>query len=205
MKSGMSPVTSTERLAALTTSAWKRRKTNQRLKTDDEKDEEIACIFKTHDDIRKDNLSLQVIKMFQEAFRLERLDVYVFPYLTISTRTGNEKILGGIIQVVPNTFSRDQIGKENKYSLYEFFKEKYGGEMSPLFQKARENFIKSMAAYSVVSYILQLKDRHNGNIIIDNLGHLIHIDFGFIFDISPGKNMKFENAEFKLTQYFRLK
>lgn len=169
-----------------------------------EEEQVVSCIFKTFDDIRRDNLALQVIRIFQEIFQAEKLDLFVFPYKTISTRTGTDKTIGGIIECVPQTFSRDQIGKENKYSLFEFFKEKYGSESSLLFQEARENFIKSMAAYSVVSYILQIKDRHNGNILIDQMGHLIHIDFGFIFDISPGKNLGFENAQFKLTRYSRL-
>lgn len=57
--------------------------------------------------------------------------------------------------------------------------------------------IKSLAAYSIISYILQFKDRHNGNIMYDDQGHVLHIDFGFCFDIVPG--VKFEVAPFKLT------
>jgi phosphatidylinositol kinase/protein kinase (PI-3 family) len=60
----------------------------------------------------------------------------------------------------------------------------------------------SLAAYSLVCYILQVKDRHNQNIMIDNEGHIIHIDYGFLLSNAPGRGLKFERAPFKLTEEF---
>lgn len=35
--------------------------------------------------------------------------------------------------------------------------------------------------------------------MINDKGHIIHIDFGFMFETSPAKNLRFERANFKLT------
>ena len=154
-----------------------------------------ACIFKVGDDVRQDMMALQIIEFCKKIFDAQHLDVFLFPYKVIATHP-NE----GIIEVVPNSQSRDQLGKKSDGNLYKWFLSRYGSPNCESFQKARDAFIRSMAAYSVVSYILQVKDRHNGNILVDNDGHVIHIDFGFLFDISPGGDLKFERSPFKLTQ-----
>ncbi len=67
------------------------------------------------------------------------------------------------------------MGRAKVNDLLDFFITKYGGQDTVAFQKARLNFIQSMAAYSVACYILQIKDRHNGNIMIDGEGHIVHV------------------------------
>ncbi|KAM9922240.1 hypothetical protein OXX59_005961, partial [Metschnikowia pulcherrima] len=153
-----------------------------------------SAIFKVGDDCRQDVLALQLISVFRTIWLNAGLDLYLFPYRVTATAPGC-----GVIDVLPNSTSRDMLGREAVNGLYEYYTTKFGPETSIEFQQARNNLVRSLAAYSIVSYLLQFKDRHNGNIMYDDRGHILHIDFGFCFDIVPG-GVKFEVAPFKLTK-----
>ncbi|KAJ2803096.1 phosphatidylinositol-4- kinase [Coemansia guatemalensis] len=167
-----------------------------KFKSTEEEDYEVmrlSAIFKVGDDCRQDVLALQLIAVFKNIFTSCGLDLYLYPYRVVATAPGR-----GVIDVIPNSISRDQIGREKVNSLSDYFATKYHGVDSIQYQQARTNFVQSLAAYSVLSYLLQFKDRHNGNIMLDDEGHIVHIDFGFILDIAPG-GITFESAPFKLT------
>lgn len=153
-----------------------------------------SAIFKVGDDCRQDVLALQMISVFRTIWLNAGLDLYVFPNRVTATAPGC-----GVIDVLPNSTSRDMLGREAVNGLYEYYITKFGPETSIEFQKARNNLVRSLAGYSIISYLLQFKDRHNGNIMYDDQGHVLHIDFGFCFDIVPG-GVKFEVAPFKLTR-----
>lgn len=164
-----------------------------RVRCNDESPTWQSAIFKVGDDCRQDVLALQLINLAKTLFEIHGLPLYLFPYRVVATAPGC-----GVIEVIPRSISRDQLGREKINSLYDYFVFRFGGETSTAFHEARLNFVRSMAAYSVICYLLAIKDRHNGNIMIDDNGNIIHIDFGFILDIAPG-GITFESAPFKLT------
>ncbi|KAH9576425.1 hypothetical protein CY35_01G160200 [Sphagnum magellanicum] len=152
------------------------------------------CIFKVGDDSRQDVLALQVICLLKNIWEAVGLDLYLFPYGVLPTGFGK-----AIIEVVPNTRSRNEMGEMTDGGLYELYQQDFGPVGSPRFEEARNNFIVSSAGYAVASLLLQPKDRHNGNLLFDSEGRLVHIDFGFILETSPGGNLRFESAQFKLS------
>jgi len=156
----------------------------------------LPMIVKCGDDLRQELLAYQLLETLRKLWRLEHVPLWVRPYkiVVLSNDTG-------LIEPVVNTVSLHQVKKNSRMSLKEYFLQEFGDVNSEAFLTAQRNFVQSCAAYCLVCYLLQVKDRHNGNILLDSAGHLIHIDFGFMLSTSP-KNLGFEASPFKLTPEF---
>jgi hypothetical protein len=168
---------------------------------DESPEMDVRCfIVKSNDDLRQEVCCLQLIELCQEIFSdLSRhnatTNLWLKTYRIISTNSST-----GIVQVIPDSMSLDALKKTPGFTtLSQHFQKMYGLSSERLYS-AQQNFVSSLAAYSLVCYIFQIKDRHNGNILIDRYGHIIHIDFGFLLGIAPGGAFSIESAPFKLTE-----
>ncbi|XP_052862522.1 phosphatidylinositol 4-kinase beta [Anopheles cruzii] len=156
----------------------------------------LSAIVKCGDDLRQELMATQLLQMFKLIWDEEKVDLWVRPYRIVCLSNDS-----GLIETIVNTVSLHQIKKNSNKSLKDYFVDEYGAPETAPFRRAQRNFMQSCAAYCLISYLLQVKDRHNGNILLHSDGHLIHIDFGFILSISP-KNLGFEQSPFKLTPEF---
>ncbi|KAJ6797320.1 phosphatidylinositol 4-kinase beta 1-like [Iris pallida] len=154
-----------------------------------------SMIVKSGDDCRQEHLAVQLVAHFYDIYQEAGLPLWLRPYEVLLTSSYT-----ALIETIPDTASVHSIKSRyfNISSLREYFIAKYE-ENSPSFKLAQRNFVESMAGYSILCYLLQIKDRHNGNLLIDEEGHIIHIDFGFMLSNSPG-GVNFESAPFKLTR-----
>lgn len=122
----------------------------------------------------------------------------------------------GLVECLSDAKSIDEVKKKTDgfSSLRAYFERAYGPSQPPgrlntpgsvTFEEAQDNFLRSLVGYSLVCYVLQIKDRHNANILLDREGHIMHIDFGFVLGDTPKMSkvpIFTERAPFKLTQEF---
>nr|XP_032809713.1 phosphatidylinositol 4-kinase beta-like isoform X1 [Petromyzon marinus] len=156
----------------------------------------LSVIVKCGDDLRQELLAYQFLRQLQSVWEQERVPLWLKPYKILVTSADS-----GMIEPILNAVSIHQVKKQSQLSLLEYFLQEHGSPNTEGFLTAQRHFVESCAAYCLICYILQVKDRHNGNILLDSEGHIIHIDFGFILSNSP-RNLGFETSAFKLTAEF---
>ena len=154
----------------------------------------VPVIVKAGTEMRQELFATQLISLFAEIFREEGLELWLRPYKVLVT--GSDC---GLVEVIPDALSMHSLRRASQCSLRHYFIRRWGSPDGASFLQARHAFLQSLVAYSLVSYVLALKDRHNGNILLDRYGHLIHIDFGFMLGGVPGGVAAFEASPFKLT------
>ncbi|KAK5931510.1 hypothetical protein CesoFtcFv8_000223 [Champsocephalus esox] len=156
----------------------------------------LSVIVKCGDDLRQELLAYQVLQQLKCIWQQERVPLWIQPYKILVLSSDS-----GMIEPVMNAVSLHQVKKQSQLSLMDYFLQEHGAPTTEKYLSAQKNFVQSCAGYSLICYLLQVKDRHNGNILLDADGHIIHIDFGFILSSSP-KNLGFETSAFKLTTEF---
>lgn len=168
----------------------------------------LSVIVKTGSDLRQELFACQLIRLCSKIWEDADIPVWVKQMRILVTGESS-----GLIETITNGVSVHSLKRSLTLSsiaaginprkrfctLVDHFAKSFGEVDSESYKAGQDAFKRSLAGYSVLSYILQLKDRHNGNILIDNQGHLVHIDFGFMLSNSPG-SVGFEAAPFKLTQ-----
>ncbi len=72
-------------------------------------------------------------------------------------------------------------------SIQTYFQQHGPNEKAPygIAPEIMDTYVKSCAGYCVITYLLGVGDRHLDNLLLTELGHLIHIDFGYILGRDP--------------------
>ncbi|KAF2721707.1 phosphatidylinositol 3-kinase [Polychaeton citri CBS 116435] len=143
-------------------------------------------IFKTGDDLRQDQLVVQIIALMDRLLLKENLDLKLTPYRILAT-----SMLAGAVQFVPST-PVSSILSNPKYSSSILGYLRFNNPCPPgtpsilgVRKETMDTYIKSLAGYCVITYLLGVGDRHLDNLLIAPDGHFFHIDFGYILGRDP--------------------
>ncbi len=139
-------------------------------------------IFKTGDDLRQDQLIIQMISLMDGLLKQVNLDLKLRTYRILATGPRD-----GLVEFVECSFPISEVLKDFGNSILEFLKAHNPDKNSHLGVKRRamSNFVRSTAGYCVITYLLGIGDRHFDNLMIQPEGNLFHIDFGYILGADP--------------------
>uniref|UniRef100_A0A674B492 Phosphatidylinositol 3-kinase catalytic subunit type 3 n=1 Tax=Salmo trutta TaxID=8032 RepID=A0A674B492_SALTR len=137
-------------------------------------------IFKHGDDLRQDQLILQIISLMDKLLRKENLDLKLTPYKVLATSTKH-----GFMQFVQSVPVAEVLATEG--NIQSFFRKHAPSEKGPygISPEVMDTYVKSCAGYCVITYILGVGDRHLDNLLLTKTGKLFHIDFGYILGRDP--------------------
>ncbi|WKX92385.1 hypothetical protein Q1695_010425 [Nippostrongylus brasiliensis] len=171
--------------AVLFNSAMMPVKLTFRTTTGTDANKEYTLIFKQGDDLRQDQLVIQMFRLMDTLFKKDQLDLKLTPYAVLSTGV-NE----GFVQFIKAKPLREIINTYKRYnvdSIKEAMKEARPDANGPLGIEANvvDNYVRSLAGYCVMCYVLGVGDRHLDNLLLCENGRLFHVDFGFILGRDP--------------------
>ena len=141
---------------------------------------DLFGIFKVGDDLRQDQLTLQAIRIMDKLWLKDGMDMKMVTFGCVPT--GSKE---GIMEMVTESKTLREIQVAGNKGVTGCFVDTAVAEWLKIHNPstfdisyAIDNFTKSCAGYSIVTYLLGICDRHNDNIMVKKSGHLFHIDFG---------------------------
>ncbi|KAF9968449.1 Phosphatidylinositol (PI) 3-kinase [Mortierella alpina] len=144
---------------------------------------QYQAIFKSGDDLRQDQLVIQIITLMDDLLRKENLDLKLLPYKVLATGADH-----GMVQFVQSQ-SLANVLNENNGSLLMFWRKYHLDERSVdtfgVRPDVMDAYVKSCAGYCVIMYLLGVGDRHLDNLLLSPNGNIFHVDFGFILGRDP--------------------
>ncbi|KAM0252608.1 hypothetical protein ACHAP5_000898 [Fusarium lateritium] len=141
-----------------------------------------SIIFKLGDDLRQDQLVIQIITLMDQLLQKENLDLKLSPYKILATSTS-----AGASQFVQSASLSSIVNKFKNNPALAYLKYHNPDDRQPLGvrQETLDTYVRSCAGYCVITYILGVGDRHLENLLLAPDGHFFHADFGFILGRDP--------------------
>lgn len=136
-----------------------------------------SVIYKSGDDLRQDQLVIQMITLMDKLLKRNGLDLRLIPYKVLATSQDT-----GFVECITPNKALSEVISDSKGDIAKWIR----SHNNPSdVDEAFNSFIRSCAGYSVITFILGVGDRHLDNILLRPNGQLFHIDFGFILGRDP--------------------